>query len=142
VEIELQQKHMTIQLTEIHIPCPYDFLFFFFSCDIQSCFLFFRAPPTVENAEGNFRFDGSSSVLMWRVASLSVDNPTSSLEFRVPFEGDSSSFFPIRVHFATSSSVSNLTVGKVCLIDEGTEVPFSVEPKVEVESYEVVFPQN
>ena len=79
---------------------------------------------------------------MWRVPSLSAENSSSSLEFRVPYEGDISTFFPIRVHFLSSCSVSNLSVAKVCLLDDGAEVPFSVEPKVEVESYEVIYPQN
>jgi hypothetical protein len=122
MEVELQQKHMEVNGVEVHIPTP--------------------APATVEGGDGAHHFDSSSSTLMWQLQRLTASAPSASLEFRVPFEGDSAAFFPIRVGFSSASTATNFRIGKVCLIDDGRDVPYSVDQHVDVESFAIAYPQN
>jgi len=120
LEVELQQKHMQINGVEVYIPSP--------------------VPPSVEGAEGMCRY--GDGVLAWKIPTLNAASPSASLEFRVQYRGDAAAFFPIRVGFVSSSILSNLQVARVCLIDGNNEVPYSVESRIEVEAFDLVYPQN
>jgi hypothetical protein len=122
VECEVQQAHMKVDFIEIHIPT-------------------LSFSPTVENVDGIFQFDGNQGVLMWRIQSLGGDEgaPTSaSLEFKIPYEGEASAFFPIQITFTSTNSVPNFQIQSVQFIDDNTEAPFSIDRRVEVENYEIV----
>uniref|UniRef100_A0A7S4JI24 Coatomer subunit delta n=1 Tax=Paramoeba aestuarina TaxID=180227 RepID=A0A7S4JI24_9EUKA len=125
VECEVQQPHMQINFIEIHIPT-------------------LSFSPTVENVDGMFQYDGNQGILMWRIPGLGGEGEeeerktSASLEFKIPYEGDVSAFFPIRISFTSTDSIPGFQIQNVQFVDDNGDAPFSVDQKVEVESYEIV----
>lgn len=96
-----------------------------------------RDPPTVNQIDGEWRYDARNSSLEWSILLIDHSNRSGSMEFVVP-PADSSAFFPISIKFAASGTYSDVKVAGINSI-KGANVPkFSQRVQLITDSYQVV----
>ncbi|XP_024358092.1 coatomer subunit delta-1 [Physcomitrium patens] len=121
VNIEYEaSRAFELQNVVIHIPLPA-----------------IRDVPTVNQVDGEWRFDSRNSVLEWNITLIDNSNRSGSMEFVVP-AADPNSFFPIDVKFTANKTFCDLKVGSVIQTQNGNTVKFGKRTQLVVDSYQVV----
>jgi len=95
--------------------------------------------PVVESNDGNYEFIHKSNTLNWTIQQIDVSNSSGSLEFTVPFSGDSSSFFPINVNFSSTKTYSQLLIESIKNRETNEEVDYSHNVTFTPEEYKIDF---
>ncbi|GLJ23098.1 hypothetical protein SUGI_0436060 [Cryptomeria japonica] len=96
-----------------------------------------RDPPTVNQVDGDWRYDSRKSVLEWSIFLIDSTNRSGSMEFVVP-PADPSSFFPIDVRFIAAKTFCDIKVGSVLPVNGGSPVKFASRTQLVTENYQVV----
>ncbi|EFJ26392.1 hypothetical protein SELMODRAFT_172790 [Selaginella moellendorffii] len=96
-----------------------------------------RDPPTVNQVDGEWRYDSRRSVLEWSVVLIDNSNRNGAMEFVVP-AADASVFFPIDVKFTATKTFCDLKVVSVLQVDGGNSVRFAGSTQLLADSYQVV----
>ncbi|XP_024364738.1 coatomer subunit delta-1 [Physcomitrium patens] len=121
VNIEYEaSRSFDLQNVVIHIPLPA-----------------IRDVPTVNQADGEWRYDSRNSLLEWTITLIDNTNRSGSMEFVVP-AADPNSFFPIDVKFSSNKTFCDLKVGSVVQTQNGNAVKFGRRTQLLVDSYQVV----
>lgn len=120
MEYTLEREAMTLTNVMMAIPLG------------DSC----RDVPTVLHVDGNYRHDTQQHQLMWHHTSISQENPTGTLEFKIAVS-DVEAFFPTRVSFFSADTYADLTVTRVVGTDTGTDVDTHFSSTLVTESYTV-----
>jgi len=89
--------------------------------------------PVVNSGDGNYHYE-NKGFLHWTMHVIDSSNPSGSLEFTIPYSGDSSALFPVNVSFTSPKTFANLTAEQV-LGENGAPVPFSVETSLSTERF-------
>ncbi|KAH9324377.1 hypothetical protein KI387_004555, partial [Taxus chinensis] len=96
-----------------------------------------RDPPTVNQVDGDWRFDSRRSVLEWTILLIDNSNSSGSMEFVVP-KADPSVFFPIDVGFTAAQTFCDVKVVNVLPTKGGPPPKFAYRTQLVTENYEVV----
>lgn len=96
-----------------------------------------RDPPTVNQVDGDWRYDARRSVLEWSIFLIDSTNRSGSMEFVVP-PADPSSFFPIDVRFSTAKTFCDIKVANVIPVNGGSPLKFASRTQLITENYQVV----
>ncbi|KAG0554124.1 hypothetical protein M758_12G066600 [Ceratodon purpureus] len=121
VNIEYEaSKAFELQNVVIHIPLPA-----------------LHDVPTVNQVDGEWRYDSRNSVLEWSITLIDNTNRSGSMEFVVP-AADPNSFFPIDVKFTANKTFCDIKVGSVIQTQNGNAVKYGKRTQLVVDSYQVV----
>lgn len=96
-----------------------------------------REAPTIQQIDGDWRYDPRSSMLEWSIVLIDNSNRSGSMEFVVP-AADPSVFFPISVRFTATRTFSDLKVVNVLPLKGGAPPKFSQRTILSTENYQVV----
>ncbi|CAK9210849.1 unnamed protein product [Sphagnum troendelagicum] len=96
-----------------------------------------RDPPTVNQVDGEWRYDSRRSIMEWSIVLIDNTNRNGSMEFVVP-GADPSAFFPINMNFSSNKIFCDLKVGTVMQVQGGNSVKFAKRTQLVVDSYQVV----
>ncbi|XP_068654574.1 coatomer subunit delta-like [Aristolochia californica] len=96
-----------------------------------------RGPPSVQQADGEWRYDARNSVLEWSILLIDNSNRSGSMEFVIPLV-DSSVFFPINVGFTATKTYSDVKVLNVLPLRGGPSPKFSQRTLLTTENYQVM----
>ncbi|KAH9533560.1 hypothetical protein CY35_18G059000 [Sphagnum magellanicum] len=96
-----------------------------------------RDPPTVNQVDGEWRYDSRRSIMEWSIVLIDNTNRNGSMEFVVP-GADPSAFFPININFSSNKIFCDLKVGTVMQVQGGNSVKFAKRTQLVVDSYQVV----
>ncbi|KAI5661272.1 hypothetical protein M9H77_20595 [Catharanthus roseus] len=96
-----------------------------------------RDAPTMQQVDGDWRYDPRNSVLEWSIVLIDNSNRSGSMEFVVP-AADPSVFFPISVRFTAARTFSDLKVVNVLPLKGGAPPKFSQRTILSTENYQVV----
>eukprot|EP00127_Corallochytrium_limacisporum_P002761 Clim_evm5s139 gene=Clim_evmTU5s139 len=117
IEYELQRTDLQLQNVQVLIP-------------IQG------GQPTVNNVEeGEYMFDPRAHGLIWRIPAITASNASGTLEFVAPGQ-DANAFFPVHVNYASEMSYCKVSIAGVSSVENGQEVPFSLQAMQSPERYE------
>eukprot|EP00249_Psilotum_nudum_P021248 c28034_g1_i1 orf=296-1861(+) len=94
-----------------------------------------RESPTVNQVDGDWRFDSRKSTLEWFIELIDNTNRSGSMEFVVP-AADPSAFFPIAVKFSASTTFCDIRVTGVTLVNGGP-VKYGGQTQLVVDSYQI-----
>ena len=95
-----------------------------------------RDPPTVNQVDGDFTYDGRRNVLRWEIQMIDKSNRNGSMEFIVPVT-DGGNFFPINVDFTSRQTLCDVRVAEVTRTTDGSSVKHFGESTVVCENYMV-----
>eukprot|EP00249_Psilotum_nudum_P021249 c28034_g2_i1 orf=466-2034(+) len=109
--------------------------------ELQNVFIIIPLPslqesPTVNQVDGDWRFDSRKSTLVWSIELIDNTNRSGSMEFVVP-AADPSAFFPIAVTFSASKTFFDIKVVGVNLVNGGMPVKYGGQTQLVVDSYEI-----
>ncbi|CAK9204770.1 unnamed protein product [Sphagnum troendelagicum] len=96
-----------------------------------------RDPPTVNQVDGEWRYDSRRSILEWTIVLIDNTNQNGSMEFVVP-AADPSAFFPIDINFSSNKTFCDLKVGTVMQVQGGNPVRFAKRTQLVADSYQVL----
>ncbi|KAG9440900.1 hypothetical protein H6P81_021065 [Aristolochia fimbriata] len=96
-----------------------------------------RGPPSVQQADGEWRYDARNSILEWSILLIDNSNRSGSMEFVIP-PVDSSVFFPINVRFTAAKTYSDVKVLNILPLRGGPSPKFSQRALLTTENYQVV----
>ncbi|KAL2635464.1 hypothetical protein R1flu_006943 [Riccia fluitans] len=96
-----------------------------------------REGPTVNQADGEWRYDSRKSVLEWFIVLIDNTNRSGAMEFVLP-PADPSSFFPIDVKFTASKTFCDIAVASVNQTQGGGNARFGGRKQLTVGTYHVV----
>uniref|UniRef100_A0A0C9SB79 Coatomer subunit delta n=1 Tax=Wollemia nobilis TaxID=56998 RepID=A0A0C9SB79_9CONI len=96
-----------------------------------------RDPPTVNQVDGDWRYDSRKSVLEWSIFLIDSTNRSGSMEFVVP-PADPSAFFPIDVRFTAAKTFCDIKVASVIPVNGGSPPKFASRTQLVTENYQVV----
>lgn len=96
-----------------------------------------RDPPTVNQVDGDWRYDSRRSVLEWTLLLIDNSNSSGSMEFVVP-KSDPSTFFPIDVGFTAARTFCDVKVTNVLPTKGGPSPKFAYRTQMITENYQVV----
>ncbi|CAJ1933570.1 unnamed protein product [Sphenostylis stenocarpa] len=96
-----------------------------------------REAPSVNQIDGEWRYDSRNSFLEWSVLLIDNSNRSGSMEFVVP-QADSSAFFPISVRFMATDTFSDLKVTNTIPLKGGNPPKYSQRTQLITENYLVV----
>lgn len=90
--------------------------------------------PTVNQIDGQWRYDARRSLWIWTIDLLDTSNATGAAEIVVP-AADAGSFFPISVSFTSPHTLCDLKVAGVVDAATGQPVKFGASTTLSTESY-------
>lgn len=93
-----------------------------------------RGPPTVNQCDGDWRYDNRRNCLVWSVDLIDDTNRSGSMEFVVP-ASDADSFYPIEVAFTSSKTFCDVAVDTVTHAQRGTPVKYSSKKLLSTAEY-------
>eukprot|EP00246_Nothoceros_aenigmaticus_P014208 TRINITY_DN5285_c0_g1_i2.p1 TRINITY_DN5285_c0_g1~~TRINITY_DN5285_c0_g1_i2.p1 ORF type:complete len:511 (+),score=101.39 TRINITY_DN5285_c0_g1_i2:113-1645(+) len=96
-----------------------------------------RDPPTMNQVDGDWRYDSRKSILEWSITLIDNTNRNGTMEFVVP-PADPSVFFPIDVKFTAAKTFCEVKVVAVKNTQGGSFSKFAGPSQLVVESYQVV----
>eukprot|EP01018_Ginkgo_biloba_P034583 Gb_08194 [translate_table: standard] len=96
-----------------------------------------RDPPTVNQVDGDWRYDSRRSVLEWSILLIDNSNSSGSMEFVVP-KADPSAFFPIDVRFTAARTFCDIKVASVVPVKGGPPPKFAYRTQLVTDNYQVV----
>ena len=71
--------------------------------------------PVVDSADGSYDYQARASILSWRIPLINAENKEGTMEFSIPYRGDSSGFFPVGVKFQSSTLYTGIEVSQSLL---------------------------
>ncbi|XP_047170741.1 coatomer subunit delta-like [Vigna umbellata] len=96
-----------------------------------------REAPSVNQIDGEWRYDSRNSLLEWSILLIDNSNRSGSMEFVVP-QADASAFFPIYIHFMATDTFSKLKVTNTIPLKGGNPPKFFQRTQLITENYMVV----
>ncbi|KAG9439591.1 hypothetical protein H6P81_019756 [Aristolochia fimbriata] len=96
-----------------------------------------REAPSVQQVDGEWRYDPRNSVLEWSILLIDNSNRSGSMEFVVP-PVDLSVFFPINVSFTAATTFSGVKVVSILPLRGGPSPKFSHRTQLFAENYQVL----
>ncbi|XP_027909987.1 coatomer subunit delta-like [Vigna unguiculata] len=96
-----------------------------------------REAPSVNQIDGEWRYDSRNSLLEWTILMIDNSNRSGSMEFVVP-QADPSAFFPIYIHFTATDTFSKLKVTNTIPLKGGNPPKFFQRTQLITENYMVV----
>lgn len=93
--------------------------------------------PTVNQCDGEWRFDSRRSALLWTIELVDDTNRSGSLEFVVP-AADPEAFYPIEVSFSASHTFADVAIEAVTNSSSGEPVKYGSRVGMSTASYQVV----
>jgi len=96
-----------------------------------------RDPPTVNQVDGDFKYDARRGVLEWEIELIDDTNRNGSMEFVLP-ACDGDAFFPIDVNFTCKNTFCEVKVESIYTIEEEEPVQYSLSTLMEVGSFQIV----
>lgn len=94
------------------------------------------APPTVNQLDGNWRFDARAGRLIWSIDLVDRSNANGALEFVVPGT-DPGAFFPIEAAFSADTTLCGIEVAAVTAVDGGAPVRYAAQTSLATDEYVV-----
>ena len=92
--------------------------------------------PAVSAVTGEWKYEQRGKMLVWRVGEVTDENATGQLEFTTG-GGDTDAFYPIAVEFSSDETLSGVRISSVTRLDDGSEIEFTADHKLEVEKYTI-----
>mmetsp|Transcript_14015 Transcript_14015/g.30321 ORF Transcript_14015/g.30321 Transcript_14015/m.30321 type:complete len:516 (+) Transcript_14015:163-1710(+) len=92
--------------------------------------------PTVNQVDGDWRFDGKQSSLIWTIDLIEDTNRSGSMEFVVP-AADAENFYPIQVNFTSNKTFCDIAVDTVVHTQKNGPVKFSSKKYMTTAEYVV-----
>eukprot|EP00160_Parvularia_atlantis_P008555 Unigene1782_Nuclearia_a/m.5536 Unigene1782_Nuclearia_a/g.5536 ORF Unigene1782_Nuclearia_a/g.5536 Unigene1782_Nuclearia_a/m.5536 type:complete len:374 (+) Unigene1782_Nuclearia_a:1800-2921(+) len=120
IEYELEREDLLLDDVIISIPIPPG-----------------GGNPIVGNVEGDYQYNKQKRVLEWQLSQISAANKSGAMEFSVA-NSEPAGFFPLTVHFTSSTLLSRLRVSDVVAVKDGRPVIFSSSVGVVPEEFAVV----
>jgi len=96
-----------------------------------------HAPVVNNSSEGSSEYDNKQSILRWKIPVVDSSNPSGSLEFTIPYTGETSLLYPIELSFSSNTTFVGINIAEVVLADGEKPVTFSQEAQVSTESYQI-----
>eukprot|EP00252_Welwitschia_mirabilis_P008752 TRINITY_DN2088_c0_g1_i4.p1 TRINITY_DN2088_c0_g1~~TRINITY_DN2088_c0_g1_i4.p1 ORF type:complete len:528 (+),score=127.69 TRINITY_DN2088_c0_g1_i4:321-1904(+) len=96
-----------------------------------------RDPPSVNQVDGEWRYDSRNSVLEWSILLIDNSNSSGSMEFVVP-RADASAFFPIDVKFSAAKTFCDIKVTGILPVKGGTPPKYSYRTHLIADNFQVV----
>ena len=119
VEYELENSELALSDVSIVIPVPAG-----------------AEPAVIDPEDGAYEFDAQNARVIWRLDSISAQNPAANLEFTVPSGGDDVDvFFPVSVEFTSSRTLLDLQVNDVTSQESGAPIPFAFHAQLNTDHY-------
>ena len=94
-------------------------------------------PPTVNQVDGDWRYDARAGCLLWSVELVDDTNRSGSLEFVVP-AADAEAFYPIDVSFSAGRTLCDVEVETVTDVGSGAPVKYGLKRALVASGYQVV----
>lgn len=110
------------------------------SYDLQNVQIIIPLPgqsPSVNQIDGDWRFDSKRSVLVWSIDLIDDTNRSGSMEFVVPAT-DSESFFPVEVEFTSATTLCDVSVETVTHNNKEGPVKYSSKKYMVASDYHIV----
>lgn len=95
-----------------------------------------HSAPSVNQVDGDFRFDSRKGMLFWNIDMIDNANRTGSMEFKVP-SVDPDSFFPVEVSFTAAKTMCDISVVSVQDTQAGAPIKYGMKTALLTESYQV-----
>eukprot|EP00252_Welwitschia_mirabilis_P008750 TRINITY_DN2088_c0_g1_i2.p1 TRINITY_DN2088_c0_g1~~TRINITY_DN2088_c0_g1_i2.p1 ORF type:complete len:529 (+),score=130.01 TRINITY_DN2088_c0_g1_i2:321-1907(+) len=96
-----------------------------------------RDPPSVNQIDGEWRYDSRRSILEWSILLIDSSNPSGSMEFVVP-RADAASFFPINVTFSAAKTFYDIKVTSIIPLKDGAPPKYAYRTQLIAENFQVV----
>ncbi|KXZ43255.1 hypothetical protein GPECTOR_96g721 [Gonium pectorale] len=93
--------------------------------------------PTVNQVDGEWRYDSRRSALIWSIELIDDTNRSGSLEF-VTSAADAESFYPVEVSFSSNKTFCDIAITTVEHTQKGGPVKFGLKKALETAEYSVV----
>lgn len=93
--------------------------------------------PTVNQVDGDWRYDSRGSALIWTIDLIDNTNRSGSLEFVVP-ACDPEVFYPVEVQFSSPHIFCDIAVETVSNTQNGDPVKYGTKSGLSTASYQVV----
>ena len=90
----------------------------------------------VSAVDGDYRFNKAQGALEWQLPVIDSGSKTGSLEFSCGGD-DAGQFFPVNVSFNTSTSLCDIEISEITLVDGGA-LKFDSTISVVTEEYSIV----
>uniref|UniRef100_U5EYD0 Coatomer subunit delta n=1 Tax=Corethrella appendiculata TaxID=1370023 RepID=U5EYD0_9DIPT len=119
IEYELEHTRLELQDVSITIPLP------------------MGAIPSISECEGEYNHDSRKNILQWNLPVIDNSSKQGSMEFSVPhcLPND---LFPLDVTFSSKISYAELKAKNVYLLDDDSDVKYSLETVLFTDKYEIV----
>ncbi|GLC34550.1 hypothetical protein PLESTB_001249200 [Pleodorina starrii] len=93
--------------------------------------------PTVNQVDGEWRYDSRRSALIWAIELIDDTNRSGSLEF-VTSAADAEAFYPVEVTFSSNKTFCDIHITGVEHTQKGGPVKFGLKKSLETAEYSVV----
>ena len=93
--------------------------------------------PEILSCDGDWTQNTTDHILEWNIGSVSTENSSGTLEFKVQ-ANDLDSFFPINIQFDSETSFCGVNVRQAILVESGESVEFDQKTVVLSEEYSVL----
>ena len=93
-------------------------------------------PPTVKQADGDWRFDARRGALLWTIELIDDSNRSGAMEFVVP-AAEPEAFFPIEIGFSAAETLCQLEVASVTQPATGAPVKYGFKRVLTTGTYVV-----
>jgi hypothetical protein len=91
--------------------------------------------PVVNSGDGDYKHE--KGVLRWNLPLIDSSNSNGSMEFTIPWRGDSSAFFPLNITFSSPKNFAKIHVETVTKTDNGQSCPYSQISRLSTDRYVV-----
>mmetsp|Transcript_9258 Transcript_9258/g.33941 ORF Transcript_9258/g.33941 Transcript_9258/m.33941 type:complete len:511 (+) Transcript_9258:234-1766(+) len=97
-----------------------------------------REPPTVNQIDGDYRFNARAGTMEWEIQLIDQTNLNGSMEFVLPMQADTNAFFPIDVHFSSHDIFCEVKAARVVTATDETPVKYALSQTLIASDYQVV----
>lgn len=93
-------------------------------------------PPSVNQIDGQWRFDSKTSAWIWTIDLVDSSNASGAAEFVVP-AANAEAFFPVSVSFSCPRTLCDLSIAEVVDATTGQPIKYGTSSTLTTESYVV-----
>eukprot|EP00898_Chlorokybus_atmophyticus_P008195 jgi/Chlat1/8377/Chrsp80S00644 len=97
-----------------------------------------RDPPSVNQVDGDFRYDARKGVLEWQIELIDNTNRSGAMEFVVHTAASTNAFFPVDIKFSSNKTFCDVKVAGVFSTSDNSPAKFASRTSLAVDSYQVV----
>ena len=95
-------------------------------------------PPSITAAkDSEYHYDHKQKALVWRIAEISDEIATGTLEFNVP-ELDEEAFYPLNIQFTSKQTYAAPQIAAVTGVENGAAHEFNFTTRLQQESYQIL----